>query len=386
MNQGSEITCPFCGKLTPRPLDLFARTVTCAACDWVIHLDELVTLAPESPAQGGSEETLEGQRFGGCRLIKLIGRGGMGVVYEAVQESLNRRVAVKVLPKRLAADESFVKRFNRESGALAPLSHAGTVAIYDRGHEGEHYYFVLEFVAGKDGRAALSLRERLRTRPAFTVAECGRLIQQVAETLRYAHAKGVIHRDIKPSNVLLDEEGNARLVDFGIAHLAGGGGQELSRLTLTGDVLGTAGYLAPEQRQGECAVDARADVYSCGVMLYEMLAGRMPEGAFELPSELVQSLDARWDDLVMKALQRNPDRRFQTLDKFLVALGAFSASTSRGAVHFAAQPVAVRDSNSRTETARGTPILGKCSRRTTLPGQTSEPFSLRKLSIPTISR
>ena len=322
-------------------------------------------MAPALAPSRTTGEPMEGIRISGYRLVRLIGRGGMGEVYEAVQESLSRRVAVKVLPPHLAANESFVQRFNRESGALAKLSHPNIVAIHDCGREGEHYYFVLEFVTGSDGQVAPTLHQRLHAGVPLTVAECAGLIQEIAEALDYAHRKGVIHRDVKPSNVLIEERGHARLVDFGIAHLADGAGGEVSRLTLTGDVLGTAGYLAPEQRQGRSAVDARADVYSCGAMLYEMLTGRIPEGLFELPTELVPTLDVRWNGIIEKALQRNPDRRFQTMDQFLKALQGLRTTTPPPATIVAPPapapppPDGAREPRPKTE-APFTPIVGKC--------------------------
>ena len=320
-------------------------------------------MIPASPLHTGLSESLVGQSMGSCRLVRLIGQGGMGEVYEAVQESLNRRVAVKVLPLRLAQDASFVERFNRESGALAQLSHPNIVAIYDRGHEGEHYYLVLEFVAGKDGQPAPTLQQRLRSETTLTVKECARFIQQVAEALHYAHGKGVIHRDIKPSNILIEERGNARLVDFGIAHLAGGIGGETFQLTMTGDVLGSAGYLSPEQRQGQSTVDGRADVYSCGVILYEMLTGRMPEGMFEMPSELVPGLDVRWDAIVEKSLQRNPDRRFPTMGDFLRELQAINNGATSSIAQTTSAPVVGRRAKLKTETdITSTSIVGKCGR------------------------
>ena len=374
MSNHREITCPSCGKATPQPEDLFARTTTCTSCGRTIALEELVTMAPAASAPTASGESLAGHRLGSCRLVRLIGRGGMGEVYEAVQESLNRRVAVKVLPPHLAANESFVQRFNRESGALAKLSHPNIVAIHDCGREGEHYFFVLDFVTGPDGQAAPTLHQRLHSGLPLPVVETARLIQEIAEALDYAHRKGVIHRDVKPSNVLIAEDDHARLVDFGIAHLADGAAGEALRLTMTGDVLGTAGYLAPEQRQGHGAVDARADVYSCGAVLYEMLTGRIPEGLFELPSELVSDLDPRWNAIIEKALQRNPDRRFQTMGDFLKTLHALStaaplapttpaptpaAPAPTPASTITPQPATVRESHPRTEAAF-TPIVGKC--------------------------
>ena len=325
-----NITCPLCGQLTPTPANILTTRAACARCGESFALDVLPTMVPVAPppTPATPAEALAGRRLGGCRLVRVIGRGGMGEVYEAVQESLGRKVAVKVLPPSLAKDEAFIKRFNREAGALAQLSHPHIVAIHDRGSEAGHYYFVLEHVEGPAGGVAETLHSRLRNGPGLTPSDCARLMVQVAEALAYAHGKGVIHRDIKPSNILLDARSNARLVDFGIARLIDAGPVEDHQLTLTGEVLGTTGYLAPEQREGRKDVDGRADIYSCGVVLYQMLTGRMPEGVFELPSEVVADLPTSWDVAVGMALHRNPDRRCQTMDAFLVALRAVASGQS----------------------------------------------------------
>jgi serine/threonine protein kinase/Flp pilus assembly protein TadD len=377
-----EIACPNCGKPTPTPADIRAINTTCVHCKGSIALDALPTMVP-APANepAAASNSLEGQRLAGYQLVRLIGRGGMGEVYEAVQESLNRKVvAIKILPPGLAADTAFIKRFNRESGTLAQLSHPNIVAIYDRGHDAGHYFFVLEFVTGKAGGTADTLHRRLRSAIPLPTAECARLILQIAEALAYAHGQGVIHRDIKPSNVLLDARDNARLVDFGIARIMGiAGGNDIT-LTLTGEVLGTAGYLAPEQREGKAPADARVDVYSCGVLLYEMLTGRMPEGVFELPSEVVTGLDPAWDAVVEKSLQRNPDRRYQSMNVFLeavrsVATAQFAPSrVEHPAVRPVERPASVpvpppEIRRSDTTDSRLTPVMGKCVKcRTINPG------------------
>ena len=327
-------------------------------------------MSPAAAAEHPEGPTLVGRRLGGCRLVQLIGQGGMGQVYEAIQESLNRRVAVKVLPPELASDGAFIKRFEREAGTLARLSHPNIVAIYDRGHVDGLYFFVLEYVEGRDGGPAQTLHRRLRSGKKLTIAEAAKLILQIGEALAYAHEKGVIHRDIKPSNVLLDARDNARLLDFGIAHLIGARSGGDARLTMTGEVLGTAGYVAPEQREGKGEIDARADIYSCGVLCYEMLTGRLPEGAFELPSEVVPGLDESWNVLVEKALQRNPDRRFQRMSEFVEAVHATTTATADKKktpirVRTPVRPAARPPTSSQT-----TPIVGKCPKCNTLnPGE-----------------
>lgn len=355
-----ELTCPHCRQTVERPDDILLQQIDCPRCGGTIQFGDLPTMAPAPAARPTVSSSLENRHLGGYRLTQLIGRGGMGEVYEAIQESLNRRVAVKVLPPHLEADPAFVKRFNRESGALAQLSHPHIVGIYDRGHSDGHYFFVLEYVDGADGKPAATLQDRLRVGVPLAVGECSHLIQQVAEALAYAHCKGVIHRDIKPSNVLLDARGNARLADFGIAHIAGGDGAQGVGLTMTGEVLGTAGYVAPEQRDGKKGVDGRADIYSCGVLLYQMLTGGLPEGVFELPSEAVPELGNAWDAVVEKALQRNPDRRYQTMGEFLNAICSATASSPADARQVAVPPAPAKVAQPPTE-SRLTPVVGQCA-------------------------
>jgi len=307
------LLCPDCGTSVDSPADLLVTETSCSGCGRKIEFDGFVTMAPASKAEPGPGMSLAGKRLGGYRLVRLIGRGGMGEVYEAIQESLDRRVAIKVLPSRLAADATFVARFHRESGALAKLSHPHIVSIYDRGQDGEVYYFVLEYIQNSKGETAATLQQCLAATERMELREVIRIMEQITDALAYLHSKGLIHRDIKPSNVLLDARGNARLVDFGLGHLLGMETTDQAQLTIAGDVLGTAGYLAPEQRSGKGPVDERADVYSCGVVCYQMLTRHLPEGAFEPPSELVPGLDPGWDEVIAKALQRNPERRYRNM-------------------------------------------------------------------------
>jgi formylglycine-generating enzyme len=347
-----DLTCPYCQARTPMPQGISARQVPCSACGRDVYLDELPTMAPArmAPSPPATEH-----RLNGYDVVKLIARGGMGEVYEAVQKSLNRRVAIKILPRELAADTNFVRRFEREAGALAQLSHPNIVAIYDRGCDDGCYYFVLEYVEALEGGPAATLHRRLRSGPPLKTCDCKRLLEQVAGALAYAHGRGIVHRDIKPSNVLLDARDNARVVDFGIAQLLRSHRGDEMRLTLSGEVLGTASYLAPEQREARGEIDGRADVYACGVMCYEMLTGQLPEGAFEMPSELAPGLDSAWDVFVEKAIQRNRARRFQTMEEMIEALRTLPVDgklpePARGPMRKA------------PDTAlQQTPILGKCA-------------------------
>jgi serine/threonine protein kinase len=229
---------------------------------------------------------------------ELIGRGGMGAVYRGVQLSLNRPVAIKLLPAELATSTEFVSRFQREAQTLARLQHPGIVSVYDFGRTQEgHLFFIMEFVNGTD------LQHVIHGVP-LEPDQALNLTLQICEALQYAHGQGVVHRDIKPANVLLTQDGCAKLADFGLARPL----TATPGLTAASLVMGTPEYMAPEQWAGK--VDHRADIYALGVMLYEMLTGSRPQGVFELPSEMSQ-VDARLDQVIVKAMRQAPEQRYQ---------------------------------------------------------------------------
>ncbi|MDP6988801.1 MAG: serine/threonine-protein kinase [Planctomycetota bacterium] len=232
----------------------------------------------------------------------LIGRGGMGAVYRARQKSLDRTVAIKVLTAPPDSDGGFAERFQREAQALASLTHPGIVSVYDFGRAGGVWYLVMELVEGTDLRRVIDTR-------AVTPREALSIVSQVCAALQYAHDQGVVHRDIKPGNVLLDRDGQVRITDFGLAKLAGV--RPSPTLTRATQVMGTPHYMAPEQVESPLEVDHRADLYSVGVVLYELLTGELPIGNFSLPSQRVQ-VDVRLDDVVLRALEKDPPKRYQT--------------------------------------------------------------------------
>lgn len=232
----------------------------------------------------------------------IIGRGGMGVVYKGRQKDLDRVVAIKLLPAEMAVDEQFVERFRREARTLAKLHHPGIVSVYEFGQTVEgHLFFVMEYVAGTDLR-------RLMKKQGLDSGQALAVVSQVCEALRAAHAQGVIHRDIKPENVLVTEDGQIKLADFGLSRPVDD--DTSRRFTMTNMVMGTPDYMAPEQRSGQA--DHRADIFALGVMLYEMLTGQVPRGAFDPPSRKLQ-IDVRIDKVVVKALQEEPERRYQNV-------------------------------------------------------------------------
>ncbi len=237
----------------------------------------------------------------GYELLERLGEGGMGEVFLARQLSLDREVAVKLVRRELVAEEWFLERLEREARLLARLRHPHLVTVHD-------------FLRLPDGTAAVvmelveggSLRDRLRADPnGLPLDEALTLIRQVAAALAAAHAEGVIHRDIKPENVLLDAAGQVRVTDFGMAlSLAPGA----PRLTRTGATLGTPGYLAPEQLSG-AETDARTDLFALGVLLYEMLTGRLPLGSFEPPRAVRPEVPAQVEAAILRALKPNPADR-----------------------------------------------------------------------------
>lgn len=241
------------------------------------------------------------KHFPQLEIVELLGAGGMGVVYKAKQITLDRIVALKILPPQSSADPSFAERFSREARALAKLSHPNIVGIYDFGQANGLYYFLMEFVDG------VNLRQMIRTE-RLSPREALAIVPQVCDALQYAHDQGIVHRDIKPENLLIDRRGRVHIADFGLAKLVGGVAD--ARLTQSQHVMGTPHYMAPEQFEKPLSVDHRADIYSLGVVLYEMLTGELPLGRFAPPSQKVQ-VDVRLDEVVLKTLEKEPERRYQ---------------------------------------------------------------------------
>ncbi len=239
-------------------------------------------------------------------ILGLIGKGGMGAVYKARQPSLDRFVALKVLPPAVASDPGFAERFNREARALARLSHPNIVAVHDFGKAGPLPYLLMEFV---DGTNLREIEQTSKLAPEQALA----IVPQICEALQFAHTEGIVHRDIKPENLLLDKKGRVKITDFGIAKMVG---TPPGKASLTGarDVVGTPHYMAPEQIEKPQAVDHRADIYSLGVVFYEMLTGELPLGKFQPPSKKVQ-VDVRLDQVVLHTLEKEPERRYQQVSE-----------------------------------------------------------------------
>lgn len=240
-------------------------------------------------------------QFPGLRIHELIGRGGMGSVYRATDLKLEREVALKILPEELAADPAFVERFAREARALARLDHPNILRVFDTGQAGQWCYLITEFV---DGANLRQLMDQGKLSPHETL----RLVPAICEALQAAHDQGVVHRDIKPENLLLDQDGIVKIADFGLAKVASETGDNLTR---SDQALGTAHYIAPEQMTASAEVDHRADIFSLGVVFYELLTGQLPHGNFHPPSRHAR-MPRNLDRVVMRSLERDPRHRYQS--------------------------------------------------------------------------
>jgi len=267
-------------------------------------------------------EEQDAPAFPNLEIVEMVGQGGMGVVYKAVQRNLGRTVALKVLSPHLSADPEFVERFTREARALASLSHPNIVGIYDSGIHDHVPYLVMEYVDGTPLRKMLASKK-------LTPERVLEVIPQICDALHYAHAHGVVHRDIKPENILVDREGRVRIADFGLAKLAS---LDETRITRTGYVMGSPHYMAPEQFANSGRVDHRADIYSLGVVFYEMLTGEVPMGRFKPPSEKA-AVDQRLDPVVLKSLEREPDDRWQTVEEVKARVAGLDAPPDARTTH-----------------------------------------------------
>ena len=255
----------------------------------------------------------------------ILGRGGIGAVYKGWQNSLDRFVAIKILPPGLDDDSGVdvAERFKREAKAMAQLRHNGIVAVYDSGQTADGLlYFVMEYVDGSDVHQLVKERGRLEP------AEALRIAGAVCDALAYAHSQGIVHRDIKPSNIVLDASGTVKITDFGLAK---SDAPQSSFLTSRGVSIGTPDFMAPESFQGAGHVDHRADIYAVGVMLYQMLTGRLPRGRFAPPSSVVRGLDKRLDSIVDKALQTEPGMRYSSASEMQAEIARVTPKSPQSA-------------------------------------------------------
>ena len=255
--------------------------------------------------------------FPQLEILELLDHGGMGMIYKARQPQLNRIVALKILAPDLSGDPAFAERFSRRSpiaGQTQPLQYRK----YLRFRPG---WRLLLFPDGiRRWRKPAHLDPGQTTEPV----ESRRIVLEICQALQYAHEEGVIHRDIKPSNILIDKKGRVKIADFGLAKLVEKEGQDRVRPALTTTVMGTPHYIAPEQVETPALVDHRADLYSLGVVFYEMLSGELPLGRFDPPSRKSRATDARMDQVVLRALEKDPTRRYQTASEMRSGIESMS--------------------------------------------------------------
>jgi len=260
--------------------------------------------------------------LGEYKIIKELGRGGMGVVYLAEHQRLLKKYALKVLPQAFSEDAQLVERFHNEARVMAELNHANIVKVVNMSCEETTYYLVMEYVESETG-APKNLHQLMREyggKIPEDIAE--RIVLDILSALETAHERGIIHRDIKPANILMDKDGTAKVADFGLVKILGGDERTATkRVTLTAEglVLGTYDFMSPEQKAGN-PVDLRTDIYAVGVIIYSILTGRKPEGRFSLPSEIIPELSHKWDLIVDKCLQNLPEDRFQSTAEVIQAI------------------------------------------------------------------
>jgi len=296
----------------------------------------------------------------------LIGQGGMGAVYRAVQRELDRPVALKLLPPGLsAADPSFAERFASEARLMAKLAHPNIVTVYGSGRTGDGWlYYAMELLDGTDMAQRIASEGRIPPEQTRAVCAC------VCAALSAAHEVGIVHRDIKPGNILIDSKGTVKVADFGLARLDQPGSEGL---TLTGYIVGTPEFTAPEANYPGAKLDGRADLYSLGVALYQMLTGTLPRGAFRPASELVRGLDPNFDLVVSRALQSRREDRYQSAAAMrhdLEQLRVVSMADKRNEAPFAV-PVGKLSSEERVELKGGPPPVVKAARTEFTPAPTA---------------
>ena len=270
------------------------------------------------------------QHFPQLEVLEFIGQGGMGAVYKARQKQLDRIVALKILPPQVASGPGFAERFTREARALAKLNHPHIVTLYEFGQTDGLFYFLMEFVDGINLRQLLNA-SRIAPKEALAI------VPQICDALQFAHERGIVHRDIKPENILLSKDGQVKIADFGVAKIIAqdlgetsaekGAFVESGELTEAGSVLGTPQYMAPEQVAHPLEVDHRADIYSLGVVFYQMLTGELPTGKFEPPSKKVV-IDVRLDEVVLRALEKKPALRYQQVSEVKTMVETIATTSS----------------------------------------------------------
>lgn len=318
--------CPICGYQNDVSIYVTGQKTRCQKCQILFEVkrsesfDKAAKRAEDIKREEGSgdqpKETLifsDVPQITGYEIIGVIGKGGMGTVYKAKQLSLNRTVAIKVLKKEYASEKDFILRFNREAEVLARLSHPNIVPIIDKGVKNGLFYFVMEYIDGE------TLRQKLK-KGRLRFDEAIKYTLQILRAISFAHKQNVIHRDLKPENVLIDTNGNVRIADFGLADIVGA--QNDYSLTGSGMAMGTAHYMAPEQRRDAKRVDMRADIFSLGITLYEMLSGEVPQGNFKKIYQIRGDVPPSIDMVIEKSISSKPQDRYQSADEMATAIRA----------------------------------------------------------------
>jgi serine/threonine protein kinase len=318
---GQSVRCGQCGwtnRLDAGGYPKNSTAIKCSKCGTTVTLFQNETVV--GPIKRKGQTTTLSSQFNppGFEIIRKVGEGGMGVVFEARQLSLNRRVAIKLIPAELASQSDFIERFDREAKVLATLSHPNIVAIFDLIQVSSMAFIVMEYVEGKDGEGPVDLR-LLQQKEKLDYSKIRRISLEIARALAYTHSHGIVHRDVKPGNILVDKSGRIKLTDFGIATDTN---QRDLHLTNDRSAIGTPNYMAPEQQSDAARVDGRADIYSLGVLLYELLTGSLPRGAFEPPSKIAPGCDPAWDLIVTRALRPDRDSRWPSMDEMARAIEA----------------------------------------------------------------
>ncbi len=321
----SPSSCPRCGA--PVPAD--APGGQCPKCLLQAVVAPTEPNLPSADARDWPTQEEVQAAFPELVVEGEIGRGGMAVVFKARQPHLDRTIALKILAPWLAGEPGFSGRFSREARVLAKLNHPNIVTLHDFGQAARFFYLLMEFVDGVNLRQAMQAGR-------FTPEQALALVPKICDALQYAHGEGVLHRDIKPDNILLDAKGRVKIADFGIAKLAGEAELPVM-LTRSGMQLGTPAYMAPEQMVNPGEVDHRADIYSLGVVLYEMLTGELPLGRFAAPSEK-SAVDGRIDEIVFRTLAQERDLRYQSAEEVKTQVEGVGATPASMAVPLAAGP------------------------------------------------
>jgi len=316
--------CPQCGG----PISSEAPQGLCPKC-LLAEVSIPTEGGPAAKSAPPSNEELAAA-FPHLEILEFIGQGGMGFVFKARQPKLDRFVALKILPQSLAADPAFAERFTREARALAALNHPNIVTIHDFGQASGYYFLLMEFVDGVNLRQAMKAGR-------FTPEQALAIVPKICEALQFAHEHGIVHRDIKPENLLLDKGGRVKIADFGIAKMIHANGPDVG--LAESQPAGTPQYMAPEQKQHRIA-DHRADIYSLGLVLYELLTGELPGDKLQPPSRKVQ-IDVRLDEIVLRALEVKPELRYQTVAEFRTQLETMALKPSAAFPPTARGPVSV---------------------------------------------